>query len=414
MYTLEGSLCLRRDLGSDWERLDLTAVQLYAAYKEFRQFFLILSHPSVSGDLYVNMGNVILSQEELSLSVNSWLTFIGDRALEYVDKLPDSKKSSVHYGNLEQLGYDIKLAEAGINLPDNTPIASLNDISVKRSAFYTDMRNMEKYCLGSVNGLLHNFVGTENEAFMLDGGRVAKTFKANTFGILSFANLGKLKIIKGQNVSIRPFDRNNGGTLFEKMAIELPEDIGNRSYFLVLGGYMVLPKAGVFHQTSDNLFMLDFNKLPYEERLLETWKPLKLGSLVPGLETNSGINIDMTREQGFLRKYMSLPQSFVVLVDCPSMQVSREMIQKASFPGQYLVYNDPSLPLFGSYGRVLDYWKREENGKWHLECYDNYHRQYIFTEGPRRRAVFATDALDMTRRYRIGEGFFLDLSTVKE
>ena len=76
MYILEGSLCLRRDLGSDWERLDLAAVQLYTAYQEFRQFFLILSHPSTVEPLYVDMGNVILSQEELSLSVNSWITFI--------------------------------------------------------------------------------------------------------------------------------------------------------------------------------------------------------------------------------------------------------------------------------------------------------------------------------------------------
>lgn len=414
MYKLEGSLCLRRGLGSNWEEVDLTGVQLFKAFQEYRQFYLILSHPSQTAHIYANMADVIVGPDELNMPVGVWLDHIENRTLPMVSELPTANKRSVRYGNIEQLAYNVRLAEAGLHLAPNVPPTTLNDLALTRLNMQTDMRMVEQNCLVTVNGYLHYAVADNYTAYVIGGGKTAKAQKAYTFGLLSFGDLGTNKIIRGDNLTISAFDRD-GGTVYEKTRISINEEIGNRAYFAVIGGYIVLPKDGVFQQVSDTDFMLDLSRLPYEERLIESRDALGLDALHPDLTARfEGMNIDVARTDDFIRAYMKLPQSFIVLIDCPSIQIEKKHIQRASFPGQYLVTEFPTLPLVGPYGRLLDYWTNEENKMWSLEVYNNYHNQYVFTEGPRRRAQFASNAVDGTRHYKIAEAYFLDISTTKE
>ena len=103
-----------------------------------------------------------------------------------------------------------------------------------------------------------------------------------------------------------------------------------------------------------------------------------------------------------------------MIVDTPNLHVEKHGILKASFPGQFRSYTDPVYPLMVNGGRLVDYWKIEENGCWSVDVVDSYLRRYVLTEADKLRAQFASDALDTTRRYEHAEGHFLEISTIKE
>ena len=412
MYTLVSSLCLGNTVGAQWETPDLSAVFLYSAYMEYKRFYLTLSHPAVEGPIYVDMNQVRTEASGFVGTVTQWLISLADRSLPTVEALPNEKVRYAKFANATQTGYNIELALAGLNYSDNYPALSMTDLKLTRPQFGTDMTLLESHCLTTVNGFIHQCTSTETEAFILDGAVTGRMGNDNHVGIYSFLDIGRLTKINLDPVNIVPMELNT--SLKEKIRFSVTADLTGKSYFLVLGGYLVMPEENVFFQTGENTFSLDLNLLPYEERLLESHSLINLSSLdlVPPNNAPDGFDMTQVWSDDVIRKYMTLSQSFFVVVDTDHLSVDRKVIQKAAFPGQFICWDNPVYPVVGGHGKFFEFWKQEEQGKWTINTRDTYYRRFVYTEGPRKRATYASGALDTTRVYDHSQAYMLEISTL--
>ena len=416
MYLLKSSVCLERTIGAQWTNVDLSEVLIGSAYQQYKNFFLILSHPSSPVDLYVDMSQVAIDVYSFNGTVTDWLRYIDDAALPFVPNIPSTKRKFVKYANAIQTGYVTSFAEMGYNSPLNATRASFMDISLQRDQFKTDMELFGKGCLVTVNGIIHRTVSNDKKAYAIDGAKTVRHSNNTAVGIISFLDVGKLSQVALNPLNILPLD--NETLPSDAVIITLDEefDLENKSFFLVLMGTPVFINPKNFEQIGVRSFLLRLSLLNYEERLMDANKYMDLSSLefiapnhAPGF-----FSLEQIHSLEGVRKVLTLSQSFFVIVDTPNLHVEKHSILKASFPGQFRSYTDPVYPLMVNGGRLVDYWKIEENGCWTVDVVDSHLRRYVLTEADKLRAQFASDALDTTRRYEHAEGHFLEISTIKE
>ena len=410
MYKFISSLCLGNTVGAQWETPDLTNVLLNSVLLEYKKFYLTLSHPALPTPVFVDMNPLRTSVSGFTGTVSQWLTSLGDTSLPTVSVLPDRRIKYAKFANAIQSGYHLELALAGLNYHPNYPNISKSDIRVTRQHFSTQMGLLDSHCLVTVNGFIHQCLGNETEAFILDGATTARMGNDNHVGIYSFLDIGKLTKIKLDPLTIVPMEAHS--TLMEKIRFTVNTDLTNKSFFLVLGGYLVLPQENVFFQTAPNTFSLDLNQIPFVERLLESFTLINLSSLglIPPSQSVESIDLDQACSDDTIRKYMTLSQSFFVVVDTEELTIDRKVIQRAAFPGQFICYDEPVYPVIGGHGKFFEFWKQQEQGKWVVNTRDTYYRRFIYTEGPTIRTKYASGALDTTRTYDHSQAYMLEIS----
>lgn len=412
MYTLVSSLCLTNSIGAQWETPNLSNVFIYSAFITYKKFYLILSHPSTSDPIYVDMNSLRQNASGFLGTVKQWLVSLGNFSLPTVPTIPNKNIKYAKFANAVQAGYTINIAASGLNYKINYPKSAMPDLKLTRDQFETNMSLLETHCLTTVNGFIHDCKVNKKEAFIINGATTGRMSDSNHVGIYSFVDIGKLTKIRLDPLNIVPMEKNS--TLMEKICFTVKADLTNKSYFLVLGGYLVLPQENLFFQTGENTFSLNLNKLPYVERLLESYTLLDLtdlGLIPPNIDPN-GFDINAVRSDAVIKKYMTLSQSFLVVVDTEQLFIDKKVIMRAAFPGQFICHDDPVYPVIGGHGKFFEFWKQQERGKWSVNTRDTYYRRFIFTEKDTPTINYASAALDATKIYDHSQAFLLEISSV--
>jgi hypothetical protein len=121
--------------------------------------------------------------------------------------------------------------------------------------------------------------------YVKDAGKTNFISQRNTMGLWSFRQIGKIKHIPITLSMI--FKQANDSRFYEKTYIKLNESVEGKTALLVLGGYLVLPDAGVFTHVGNDTYSLDISRLPIAERYFDSFKDIDYTSL--GLD-NSGVS----------------------------------------------------------------------------------------------------------------------------
>jgi hypothetical protein len=178
--------------------------------------------------------------------------------------------------------------------------------------------------------------------------------------------------------------------------VKINQVLTNKSVLAVIGGYLVPPDSGLVTRVSDNEFQIDFQNLPLLQRYYESSGYIDLSSL--GL-TSSGrnpsqISVQELLSDTVLMKYLTLSQSFFVVLDAPELFVNRLFVKKTGTPGMFISFVEPQYPLCVGNGRMPEYWPRKEEDRWSLSAYDQYNRQKLFdTTDPMRLASVSSVSL---------------------
>ena len=377
MYTIVKAVTLMRTIGAQWTVTDLSRTKLEDIYIGYARAVAELSHPALTDHVYVDLKSLRKLEVDTSLTLTDVLKALGDTTLEYVDALPSTTVKYVKYADATQTGFKIATCKIGQNFPINAPATILTDLVVSRPSIMTDMSLLDTHCLLTVNGYIHN-TGTDGKyAYVVDGGSSLLKSRCNQLGIWSFTDLGKLTKHKLSVDKIRPYVAD--GALKDKIYFDIEEDIGNKAYMLVLGGYLVLPAERVFWKRGDKSFALNLNMLNYPERIYESDKYIELNSL--GLKRDpvnqAIVNTADLWSDDVIKKYLTMSQSFLVSVDIDNMFYSTKAIRSHNVPGKFTCYEDPVYPLLVGYGRAAEYWKSKEDGYWGISIADGYKQNYL-------------------------------------
>lgn len=413
MYQFQSGICRGHTIGAQWQTLENGDVFCYDLLSEFKDIFLILKHPSQEADIYVDVKPLRSELFAYPGTLNMFLSGLGGKSLPHVNALPNENLRYVRFGDAVQSGYAVNLGYAGLNYPAGLEAAAFPDVQITRTQMATDMNLLDSHCLLTVNGLIHDTTASTSKAFILNGAESARLQNKYHVGIVSFLDIGKLTRVKLDPSKITAFEPD--GNLREKLRFSVEVSTEGKSVFLVLGGYLVFMKPGTFYMNDQKQFVLDLQQLPYIERLLDSQGRINLASLqLPVIDGKPNhFALGDAWSDDVIKRYLTLSQSFLVIVDTPYLAIERFPVQRAAFPGQFISYQDPINPLMGGHGILFDYWKINEQNRWSLNVHDNFYKQFVHTETAKNIVKYASDAKDSSRHYEHSQAWFLEISSSK-
>lgn len=397
-YEYVSARVLKRGLGTHWQKIDISQEIVSSLFAHFEAVVLELKLDSdvVLVDLYQLHGEFASFNNRLVVLLES----LGNRTLEYLEAWPDAKVDSVIYGDAYLAGYTTQYARAGYELPQNYPVSDLPDVLVSRNDdLGGDLRYLVSHCLMSVNGFLHRTVFDGGKVYIKDGARSARATAQARVGVLSFYGVGELEVTE-LTASMLSSD-GDGRALKDRVVITLPDAVDEEDgWFLVVGGYLVLPQDHVAWQVTDRTIHVDPNQINYMERLMESRASVDLSSL--GLSDINGlIRIEEAFSDQALSAYFSLTQSFFVKVKRKHVFFVSEHVRSTGTPGTFITIDEPTLPLLIGYGKLGEYWKIQEGDRWAVTVTDSEYRDYLFSRQPLSDfdVVSDTVATDSYRRF---------------
>lgn len=409
MYQLIRARVLPKALAAQWTDLNAANQIVATLYSSYRAIFLVVLPPGETEPVYVDFVQLQAEYAQYPNTLSVLLQVLGDRTLDTVPQLPDATVDYIKYSDAVRVGYRCQFASAGHIYPSTYPTQDLPDLKITRPDTDTDLSLLHSHCLLSVNGYYHRTDTDGQACWILEGGKSARALNRNHIGITSFLDVGTLTKLGLQDSWITPAPGYT--TLKDKILITVPEDQGflPKSWFLILGGYLVLPEQGVLWQMGDRQYCLDLTRLPYLERLLESKAGIDLSDLqlTPSELNASNLNLAEVWSDAVIRRYLLLSQSFLVGVDRDHLFYSKQSLRQFNEPGVFTCVQEPTAPLLVGYGRTAEYWKVLEDRVWAVTAQDTYLRNYMFNELAQGLLVNVTDQLENRRPDFISQGALL-------
>jgi hypothetical protein len=314
------------------------------------------------------------------------------------------------------LGYNVDPIKMGVSITTPLLPTDYDSLRIYRNSPSTDMELFYNNCLVTVNGFFHRLDFDGTFAYVVNAMKSAFKSRQNQIGMWSFHDVGSLNYVPVTTNMIYTSDVN--ATLKDKAYIDLSKDhlgnaldLTNKTVMLILGGYLIIPDGKALLQTNSNTFAVDFNQMPYLERLYESMENLDLSSLGLQKSTANPSLIDTTQaySDSVLTAYLMMSQSFFVIVDSPELFFNKIHLDKSHLPGMYISPFEPKYPMFINNGRVAEYWKVLEEDKWSVTVYQNYLVNRVFSYDSAENLAVISDARVPDRPFTLSPGMFLEV-----
>ncbi len=405
MYSFVNAVCLARSIGSQWHEVDLGPILVFDIFTTYAKVYLTLSHPDIHDNVYVDLDTLRVEFSSFNGTLEDLLIHLDNRTLATVPALPSTDVKAAKYSDAIRSQYKIDITKIGVVIPDNYPANELDDLKITRPKYPTDMHLLHSHCLLSVNGFYHMTDSDGSSAFVYNGAKTMRKSRMNHLGILSFLDIGAIEKVRIDPLLIYP--QTPTSPLQEKIYFDVEQDLTNKSCILVLGGYLVFPSEGVFWQSGERTFALDIHQIPFPERLQESNLYMDLTSL--GLSTLDPIDPLELYSDIVLKKYLTMMESYLVIVDTPNLITNQIFLRHSHLPGMFTSYQDPTLPLIVNYGKVAEYWKTLEDNHWSVTVQDSFLRQYVLSQQPIYQQLTINDHLLPHQPYQHSHGFLLEI-----
>lgn len=412
MYKYESSLALKNNAGSIFESPDIQNESISSVYKNWYKVYLVLSHPATEDAQYLYLEDVKDTIAVFTGTVNEYLAAMGDFALPVSSTKPTIEARWAKYTELTQAGYQLMLTNEGQQYPTGMDRNAMFDVAVSRQN--TNMTEVNKFSLVSVNGFIHDSSATDENLYIRKGAVTARIANTYAAGLTTFIAIGELTRYKLQAEDITQFDSMIPAV--KKLRIKVPNFDKGKPYFLVMGGYIIFPRENQFFQVEEDSFALDMDSFDYIERLLESANFIDLRDLnlteVPHM-ANEGFSVAEAESLAVLRRYLMLSQSFFVSIDAPNLTLERHVITQELYPNRYLYSKKPTYPLMVGHGRLVEYWPRETHHGYQIESGDNQRRDFLASRyDPKDPRIFVDQTPDITTRHRLSGGYFLEFQSI--
>lgn len=297
-------------------------------------------------DLIQNIGPTVTVQE--------WLTSLGNKTLPFDSELPDETVRLVKYAQAWHCGYQIHPVGKLGHVDQTITAGHKEDLVITHPEFKPEY--IRNNTLITVNGYYHLTDYTSQGVRVIEGNTTVRKCNDNQVGVYSFETIGGLTYLPITDEMISGL--NADAPLWDATYITIPEkyDIKGKTVLLVTGGFLNV-LSDVYTQVSDNTFRIRFRNMGFLDRYLESVNHINLDSL--GLEHTSDnpslFSVPDLKCNRVIREYLKLAQTFFVIVDAPNLFHSFEPVESLSLPNRYVDDKYERLPLVGAYGKALDY-----------------------------------------------------------
>lgn len=374
MYQYQSAAGKSLAMRGRWVEIDIRNTPLNTIYNNYYAVQVVLTNTYLQKPVMLDLMLMINELRQETMTFNEWLVSISNRALTTSDKTPTYKSSYVRFKDAFQAQYTITPVKPGLAPDVDVPPSERTWLHLTRPN--TDMEHFRDYCMVSVNGFWHYVDTAADGAWVMEGNVSRNRCKHNQVGILNFQDVTKIRhkrITEDMLFHVAP-----GEGFGNRVGIRMGEDITNKTLGIVIGGYLHLLDPQVLYAMSADTVCVDFRQIPMMERYHESFEYIDLERLQVEHRADNpmGISIASLQSDEVMRRYMTLPQTFLVLLDHPDMYVAREPVHFTNMPSMLVSYMKPNLPLMLGYGRIAEYWAREDCGQWSLTVQDSTRDNY--------------------------------------
>lgn len=401
MYTVVKSYGIAKEQNARWQELNLGSMPVYEIFQLYRSVYLELTAAFLAENIYVDIESFRVKYLNFQGTLTDLFVDNGNETLQTIDEIPVLDTKRAYFADAIYSGYKVEISP-NISSGENTVL----DLKVTRNK--TETLEIYKHCIFSVNGFWHMSDMDSDNIYILNGGNTMLKSRDNHLGVWSWLNVGELQYVKITEDMI--FKQNDESHLNDRAYIDLGVDTTNKTVLLFAGGYFVRPEPEVFFPIGNNIFCFNIGRIPmlrryYESRQYIDFSPLGLDE---STVNDSMVSSDIFYSDENIKKYLSLPQSFAVVIDKPNVYFEEHPIRTAPMPGMLLSYYEPIFPLMVGAGRSPSYWKRHENSQWSITVADSYRQNKAFETAIKKYTEFPTDTNQTIRPAFYSKGYLLE------
>lgn len=344
---------------------------------ESSEIYLVLTHPAVVGEMLFSLHENIqlVYSQSPDFTVDQWLESLGNLALPTTDTVPEVITALVKSRDVLLAAWDVSRVHPTSGEGTEYPDEELRNLKLTKENM--DYQLAFEHALVTVNGYFHLTDYNENGLFIAEGGRTLHVSNRNNIGMLSFADIGKVSMVP---ITPEMILSRNDQPLKEGFILNMTGyDIQNKVVMMSIGGYLHFD-GHHYRVIGENSIKVEWWKIPFPQRYMQSKKVIDLSSVDAAMERNAnhGDALDLnegTSDEAIVA-YMTMSQSFVILVESDGLFFEREGLEMTGLPGRYVSYKEPEGPVQLDNGLFPEYTPIRETDAYIVAVDSNFVNRY--------------------------------------
>ena len=340
MYTLKASYVKSN---WQWEMVDISSMRIDVLATLYQEVRFVLSWNGGQDKMCDLKSNMIgITPTQMKRVFADWLaTVTKDELLPGgpVKFLSRSKKVTSYNWHV----YNIKIKPGNHRFAADAPIPVGEDddlvvTSPEAKSFQLDhVKNLADNVLFFVNGQIVKHYRENDRLFLLDAHTRLKHSPEQQIGVISFAEVGGIKIapIKESDITVAVRNENDLANHQTRVRVKINDTFGNYTPLLVMDGHI--------HILTGDYKVVDTDKMDitidhrHAIRMAIKYPFSQLDFMEPANVLLNGLRADRFD----VKKYLTLDNSFIVLIKSTDIALFREAIQSVGVERQYTHHRAP-------------------------------------------------------------------------
>lgn len=390
MYTLVQAIA--RPIGGNgrWSVIPLGDMLLPDVFSQYARVIATLSNNFLTKPVALELALIRPTYGSQSITFNQYLAQVGNTTIQGTSEtLPVINTRYTKYADAFHAGYSVQAIHPTADIDAQVPAADRTWLYMTRPD--TDYMLFYRSCLVSVNGLIHATDATTDGIYVKEGMKSQMISNKAKIGMMSFRELGALSYIPITADMV--YKQAEGQVYKDRAHVDLGQDVSDKTVMLVLGGYLHILDPRTFYRISDSSFAVVFANLPLIDRYYDSVTTIDLSSMnvEKSVSDDNHILVESLFSDEAILAYLTLSQSFFVVLDNTEVFVDRKLIEKTPLPNLYISYEQPIYPLFSELGKMVNYWYTYEDGQFSISTTDAMRHNYNYRTVDQRNA-FAVNA----------------------
>ncbi len=379
-YAYVSAMAKPKGQGMAWAKPDLSNVLIETVLNDYAKVVLRLYDNFTDKNYDFILTDHRMFVTNYTVTVVGWLNSLGNAALPMEPELLTTTYSNAIYRDAMLADYRVDIV-APLTHPD-VPASpdEKRDLLLQRGL--VDYGDMGDYIMATVNGYFYP-TSWSNDGFRIsEGGSAGKLCNDNLVGLLSFENIGKITQVPITEEML--WDSTSSNKLKDKAFINLGQPIEGKSLIVVIGGYIHFGTSGVFDYVGNNTIVVNMHKIALAQRFFESRQSIEMVSLTQYLQNEETglVSLENLYSDAFLKAYLTMPQSFIVIVDTLDLMTKRHVLRNDHIPKNFITEITPEHLLMTKKNCASEYWYQEDNGVYVVTVRDNINKHFNFETTP--------------------------------
>ena len=381
MYVFKSSFLRAKNSRDGYKDVNLTSILMRDVVENYTDGYIVLTHTQLTGTFYLTIDNLRSTNIPMYIdrTFNQWLTINHDIDFNVPKVKPTYKQATVLYS--DAIKADFKIDRVGRYLPVKAVTSDLDKVDLLLRKNIPNRNELYTKVLATVNGFTHRVFSHEDGIAVANGGETFNNTGINTVGILSFSKACDISQHVITESMLTPATSTT--PLYKELIINLGMPLVNKTIMLSIGGHLMI-NNGVADivNAETGIILVKLNKVDLIKMLMNSVGKINLDSLgvFPATRgvTYNKVRVNDLQSDLCVKKYMTLPQSFVIVADTQCIQIDYSDVETTGLPSVYESKNEPIYPLMTSQGLIPEYWKIRGEDHWSIRLYDDITKRKMY------------------------------------